>query len=140
MQGNLNQANTFELRGKSIHVSYTNTSVAGGPTFSYRDDRLSRSFSGEEIRVADTELGQLITVTLEAVPDLKVVTFTLVLPIVTVSQLNTQIGIKVPGITVNNPTTIGGPKLLGPGPQKLYSIINMKGTAQVFRVLARDPC
>lgn len=130
MQANLNQANTFELSGKSIHVSYASTSFAGVPTFSYRDDRLSRSFSGEEIRVADTELGQLITVTLEAIPDFKVVTFTLALPIVTVPQTNTPISIKVPGITVTNPTTIGGPKLLGPGPQKLYSIANMKGTAQ----------
>ena len=132
MQANLNQANIFELRGKSIHVSYASTSFAGVPTLSYRDDRLSLSFSGEEIRVADTELGQLITVTLEAIPDFKVVTFTLALPIVTVPQLNTPIGIKVPGITVTNPDTIGGPKLLGPGPQKLYSIVNMKGTAQFF--------
>jgi len=130
MQANLNQANTFELSGKSIHVSYASTSFAGVPTFSYRDDRLSRSFSGEEIRVADTELGQLITVTLEANPDLKVVTFTLALPIVTVPQIGAPISIKVPGVTVTNPTTIGGPKLLGPGPQKLYSIVNMKGTAQ----------
>lgn len=113
-------------------MSYASTSFAGVPTLSYRDDRLSRSFSGEEIRVADTELGQLITVTLEAIPDFKVVTFTLALPIVTVPQINTPIGIKVPGVTVTNPTTIGGPKLLGPGPQKLYSIVNMKGTAQFF--------
>jgi hypothetical protein len=132
MQANLNQANSFELRGKSIHVSYESTSFTGVPTLSYRDDRLSLSFSGDEIRVADTELGQLITVTIEAIPDLKVVTFTLALPIVTVPQGNTPIGIKVPGITVTNPTTIGGPKLLGPGPQKLYSIVNMKGTAQFF--------
>ncbi|SFN32607.1 hypothetical protein SAMN05216386_0489 [Nitrosospira briensis] len=114
MQANLNRANTFELSGKSIHVTYTSTGISGQPTFSYRDDRLSRSFSGEEIRVADTELGQLITVTLEAIPDFKVVTVTLALPVVTVPQANTPIGITVPGITVTNPTTIGGPKLLGP--------------------------
>lgn len=133
MQANLNQANTFELNGKSIHVSYASTSFTGVATFNYRDDRLSRSFSGEEIRVADTELGQLITVTLEAIPDFKVVTFTLALPVVTLSETNTPIGITVPGITVTNPTTIGGPKLLGPGPEKLYSIVNMKGTAQFFQ-------
>lgn len=133
MQTNLNHANTFELSGKSIHVSYTSTGIAGQPTFSYRDNQLSRSFSGEEIRVADTELGQLITVTLEAIPDFKVVTFTLALPIVTVPQINTPIGITVPGITVTNLTTIGGPKLLGPGPEKLYSIVNMRGTAQFFQ-------
>lgn len=133
MQANLNQANTFELRGKSIHVTYTSTGIAGQPTFSYRDNQLSRSFSGEEIRVEDTELGQLITVTLEAMPDLKVVTFTLALPIVTVPESNTPIGITIPGITVTTLTTIGGPQLLGPGPEKLYSIVNMRGTAQFFQ-------
>jgi hypothetical protein len=53
----LSQANTFELSGKSIHVSYSSTSFTGVPLFSYRDDRLSRSFSGEEIHVEDTDVG-----------------------------------------------------------------------------------
>lgn len=45
MQANLNQANSFELSGKSIHVTYTSTGISDQPTFGYRDDRLSRSFS-----------------------------------------------------------------------------------------------
>jgi hypothetical protein len=82
----LSQANTFELSGKSIHVSYSSTSFTGVPLFSYRDDRLSRSFSGEEIHVEDTDVGQLVTVTLEAVADGDRVTFSLVLPIVTLRK------------------------------------------------------
>lgn len=109
MQADLIEPTLLNSVEKSIHVTYTSTGISGQPTFSYRDDWLSRSFSGEEIRVADTELSQLITVTLEAIPDFKVVTFTLVLPVVTVPQTNTPIGITVPGITVINPTTIGGP-------------------------------
>ena len=124
----LSQANTFELSGKSIHVSYSSTSFTGVPTFSYRDNRLSRSFSGEEIHLQDTEVGQLVTVTLEAGADGDRVTFSLALPTVTLRR-DAAIRIKVPGLTVTNPSTIAGPP---PGPQKLYSIVNMKGTAQFF--------
>jgi hypothetical protein len=121
------QANLFELHGHSIHVTYSSSSILGGPILSYRDDQKSLSFTGKEIMSSNNELGELITVTLESIPDLKTVIFSLVLPIVTVMPQSGGIRIKVPGITTTNPTTIAGPP---PGPQKLYSIINLRGTAQ----------
>ncbi len=121
------QANLFELSGKSIHVTYSSTNILGGPIFSYRDNQFSKSFQGEEIGLQETELGQLITVTLETIPDLRTVTFSLVLPVVTVMPHSTGTRIQVPGLTVTNPTTIIGPPL---GPQKLYSIVKLRGTAQ----------
>lgn len=121
------QANLFELSGASIQVSYSSTSILGGPIFSYRDNQLSRSFRGKEVRLQDTEVGQLITVTLETIPDLRTVTFSLVLPVVTVMPQSSGTCIKVPGITTTTPTTIAGPP---PGPQQLYSIVNLSGTAQ----------
>jgi len=121
------QANLFELSRGAIHVTYSTTNILGGPIFNYRDNQISRSFRGEEIRIQDTDVGQVITVTLEAIPDLKTVTFSLLLPIVTVMPQSSGIRIKVPGITTTNPTTIAGPP---PGPQKLYSVVNLRGTAQ----------
>lgn len=78
------QANLFELSRGDIHVTYSTTNILGGPIFSYRDNQLSRSFRGEEICIQDTCLGQLVTVTLETIPDLRTVSFTLIVPIVTV--------------------------------------------------------
>jgi hypothetical protein len=126
MQG-FTRANLFELNGNLIHVTFSSTNILGGPILSYRDDQRSLSFRGEEIRIQQTELGELITVTLEAVPDLKTVTFSLLLPVVTVMPQSSGIRIKVPGITTTNPTTIAGPP---PGPQQLYSLVNLRGTAQ----------
>jgi hypothetical protein len=123
----LTRANLFELSGGSIHVTYSSTSILGGPILSYRDNQRNLSFTGESIRLLDTELGQLITVTLEAIPDLKTVTFSLLLPIVTVMSQSSGLQIRVPSITTTNPTTIAGPPL---GPQQLYSVINLRGTAQ----------
>jgi hypothetical protein len=121
------RANLFELRGDSIQVSYSSTNILGGPILSYRDPQRSLSFRGEEIRSQDTELGELITVTLEVIPDLRTITFTLILPIVNVIPQSSGIYIQVPGVTTTNITTIAGPPL---GPQKLYSVVNLQGTAQ----------
>jgi hypothetical protein len=126
MQG-FTRANLFELSGNQIHVTFSSTSILGGPILSYRDDQRSLSFRGDEIRIQSTELGELISVTLEAIPDLKTVTFSLLLPVVTVMPQSSGIRIKVPGITTTNPTTIAGPP---PGPQQLYSLVNLRGTAQ----------
>jgi hypothetical protein len=121
------QANLFELSRGAIHVTYSTTSILGGPIFNYQDNQISRSFQGEEIRIQETEVGQLITVTLETIPDLRTVTFSLILPIVTVIPQSTGTRIRAPGITTTAPTTIAGPP---PGPQQLYSIVRLRGTAQ----------
>jgi hypothetical protein len=126
MQG-FTKANLFELSSSSIHVTYSSTSILGGPLLSYRDSQLSLSFSGKDIRIQDTEVGQLISVTLESIPDLKTVTFSLILPMVTVMQQSSGTRIKVVGLTTTEPTTIAGPP---PGPQKLYSAVTLRGTAQ----------
>jgi hypothetical protein len=121
------QANLFELSRRDIHVTYSTTSILGGPIFSYRDNTISRSFQGDEIRIQDTDIGQLVTVTVEAIPDLRTVTFSLLLPVVTVLPQSTGAHVRVPGITATAPTTIAGPP---PGPQHLYSVVNLRGTAQ----------
>jgi hypothetical protein len=123
----LTQANLFELMGKGLQVTFGGTSLLGGPTLSYRDRNISRFFQGEEISIIETDLGQEITVTLEIVPDLVITTFTLVLPLVTVMQDSAGVCLETFGVRVTNPTTIAGPP---PGPQKLYKVTSLQGTAQ----------
>ncbi|MBX3324564.1 MAG: hypothetical protein U0223_14740 [Nitrospira sp.] len=120
-------ANLFELSGGTIHVTYSTTSILGGPIFSYRDNLLSLSFSGAEIHIEETALGQVVTVTLEAIPDLRTVSFSLVVPAVTVMPQSSGTRIKVLGVRTTAPTTIAGPP---PGPQLLYSAVYLRGTAQ----------
>lgn len=109
-----------------INVTYSTTSFSGKPIFSYRDNIRSLSFSGNEINIQDTPIGQLVTVTIETIPDLRTIEFSLIIPVVTVMKQSTGTCIKVPGITTTSPTTIAGPP---PGPQQLDSITNLRGTA-----------
>ncbi|MBL8036331.1 MAG: hypothetical protein JSS38_04280 [Nitrospira sp.] len=120
-------ANLFELSGGTIHVTYSTTSILGGPLFSYRDNHLSLSFSGAEIHIEETVLGQVVTVTLEAIPDLRTVSFSLIVPAVTVMPQSSGTRIKVLGVRTTAPTTIAGSP---PGPQLLYSAVYLRGTAQ----------
>jgi len=121
------QANHFELRSEKIEVLYDMTSISGQPLFNYRDDCFDQSFTGEEIRIQETEVGQLITVTLEEVADLRTVTFTLILPMVNLGGESDKSSVEVPGIVTTTHTTIQGP---GAGPEKTYSTVALQGTAR----------
>ena len=122
----LEQANLFELASRSIQVTFSSTSITGRPLLSYRDHHLQLNFEGEEIDIRDTQIGQLITVTLETIPDLRTVTFTLILPLVNVMRQSGGIRVSVPGIRTITHT----PLVPGPGAEKNYAIVNLEGTAQ----------
>jgi hypothetical protein len=107
--------------------SRTASSFTGQRQFNYRDVSTNHTFVGEEISLRDTEIGQLITVTLETVPDLRTVTFTLILPLVNVLPQSGGTRVQVPGILTTTHTTVSGPGL---GAEKSYSTVNLQGTAQ----------
>lgn len=121
------QANLFELSDGSIQVTYMSSGLDGNPLFSYRDGTMNCQFSGDEIRSVTTEIGELLTVILEQTVDVRTVTFTLVLPLVTVLPGSAGAHIQVIGITTTTHTSIAGSVL---GPQKTYSPVTLNGTAQ----------
>ncbi|HWM07124.1 MAG TPA: hypothetical protein VNP92_32705, partial [Actinophytocola sp.] len=69
------EANLFTVTGPIV-IRYSRTSITGEPQFSYQDAELDLSVSGEDIAREDTPLGEIVTVTLEDVPDAFVRTFT----------------------------------------------------------------
>jgi hypothetical protein len=74
------EANTFNITG-SIVISYSRTSVTGVPVFSYNDGELNLNFSGsDDIAQKDTPLGEIVTITLQNIPDAFIRTFTLLVP------------------------------------------------------------
>lgn len=127
MVNKFQQANMFELSGDYIQVTYSSSSFTGDPLFSYRDPSTNVQFSGNDIRSESTEIGELLTVTLEQISDLRTVTFTLVLPVVNLLPKSAGTCIQVPGITTTTHTSIAGPVL---GPEKTYSQVTLSGTAQ----------
>jgi len=119
-------ANLFELSCSDTQITYSTTSFAGPPQFSYSGPHGDHTFSGDEIGTQRTALGTEVTVTLESVPDLQTVTLTVVLPDVDATT-GEEYSFKTVGIFTTNHTTIAGP----PPVAQSYEIIELDGVARI---------
>ena len=120
------QANLFELACGDTSITYSTSSFAGPPLFSYKGPEGELSFSGDEIDTRETALGTEVTVTLEAVPDLRTVTLTLLLPSFRLPA-DGDAEFDTLAITSTHPTTIAGPP---EGPGQTYEAIELHGVAK----------
>ena len=74
------EPNTYEFSGDDTQITYSTTGSDGKPTFSYSGPKGQHSFSGDEIQTLDSALGTEVTVTLEDVADLHIITLTFLVP------------------------------------------------------------
>ncbi|HVG59341.1 MAG TPA: hypothetical protein VNA24_12350 [Hyalangium sp.] len=81
-------ANTFTLRNRRIAVSYSATSFTGQPLMQFKDRQHEVNVGGDEIRQVETEIGTLVTITLEPDADAGGLLFTLVVPRVVLASPN----------------------------------------------------
>ncbi len=85
MASQINESNQFDLHGigyrcTDIHILYSKTSITGKPTFNYTDANGTYNFTGDQIRVLNTEIGTMVTVTLKLTVDAGNTTLTLLVP------------------------------------------------------------
>jgi hypothetical protein len=119
----LNHANLFNLKYKGEPISFTQANIAGDPILTYGN----RQFYGREISMLMTMVGELITVTLEAVPDGDSSHLSLLLPPTWVSGYE-SVAIEAMVIETVTRSTIAGPP---PGQEVLYEhSAKVKGTAR----------
>ena len=121
--------NLFELSSSydDTQITYSTSSFAGPPQFSYSGPKGDHSFAGDEIASLQSALGTEVTVTLEAVPDLQTVTLTLVLPDIAIAFGEEQ-AFPTIGIFTTTATTIAGPP---PGAAQTYEVIALDGVAKL---------
>lgn len=120
------EANLFELQGDNAQISYSATSFTGEPQFTFSNQGESRRFSGSEIQVEDTGVGQIVTVKLQNNEgDEGLETLTLLLPVVQLSQL---LDVPIQTLAVLSRTLVR----VVPGASQLqtYNLLNLSGTAQ----------
>lgn len=127
------EANLFMFTGgrdlaTDTQITYSTSSFGGERQLTYRDETREMTFRGDEASVASSPLGTLVTVTVEAVPDLHTVTATLVLPSVNLGDMQ-MARFRALLVLTTNRTSIGGPQLVV-GPLQTYQTIKLKGVAQ----------
>lgn len=129
METQNNEPNLFLLTGKDTQITYSASSFTGQPQLHYQDHQRNLSFTGDQIRSLDTEIGSLITVNLEDIPDFRTITLTLLLPTINLGELR-EISFATQAILTTHHTSIGGPQLLK-GALQTYRVMQLHGTAKV---------
>lgn len=125
----VNEPNSFELKGKSISVSYATTSFTGEPTLTYTDGAATRSFRGQEIRQEACAIGRLVTVTLKQDADLGETTLTLLVPATNVGMDGADTPLTTTVIVTTHRSSIGGPVLVK-GVLQTYRVEEVSGIAR----------
>ena len=120
--------NLYNLQGKDFSAIYSTSSISGKPQLSVERKGKVENYQGDEIRRLDTEMrSSLITVNLEAQPDLYTLTLTLAIPPMNLD--GTEAPFKTFGVLTTNRTSIGGPNLVE-GQIASYEIVSLTGQAK----------
>jgi hypothetical protein len=113
-----NEPNHFVLTGEGAQLSYTTTGIDGQLRFNYEIGEYTGTARGDQIRVEQTEIGQLVTVTVATVPDLHTITLSVLLPAihlggpaVDVSGGEDQGAFQTQAVLTTHHTSFGGPRL-----------------------------
>ena len=114
-------ANDFQLSLGRTTISFTPANFAGQPLLNF-DDGVNppRAFMGDDqVGLEGSALGALVTVTLEAIPDLETHLLTPVLPEVLIKDKPEKVAVPVIFHTVRT-SIIGKPT--SPGPVQTYDV------------------
>ena len=119
--------NLYIVHGHGLHVTYSTSGFDGKPHFDYHDSHGTHAFSGDQIRTEQTEIGTLVSVTIQLTVDSGSTSFSLLVPTVNLGSAN-SVPISTVGITTRHKFSII--QSLNLGQTELYSTTNLTGTAQ----------
>src|SRR5205807_8186817 len=81
----------FTLRGGHLYIVFAPSAVDAKSHLAFRDATQTLNFSGDQIRTVDTEIGTMVTVTIQMTVDTGSTSFTLFVPQVNLQSPETQI-------------------------------------------------
>jgi hypothetical protein len=90
--------NLYELKNGSIKIIYSTSGNDGQPHLSYKKGKIQRSFSGEEIRTIETDLGTVVSVTTVMSVDTGSTSFSVLIPKVNLDNTRKPAKIATQGI------------------------------------------
>jgi hypothetical protein len=118
--------NTFELGNRRISVSFSATSITGDPLVHYKDRQREVNARGDEIIQVETEIGTLVTITLEPDADAGSLLFTLVIPRAVLATAGAELPIATQGIYTRSRQL---PRLPASAQLQTSDVVELKGSA-----------
>ncbi|WNG23731.1 hypothetical protein F0U62_06590 [Cystobacter fuscus] len=117
--------NQYVLGGKGVRVEYSATSITGDPLLHYRDATHEVNARGEEIRQQETELGTLVTVTLEPDADAGALLLTVIIPRAQLRDTGGEVQIVTNAVL----TRSRFPRLPADAQLQSYRFLSLRGVA-----------
>src|SRR4051812_46159944 len=121
-------ANYYQLHGHQLSVTYTTAGIDGQPSLEYQDAHQMLHFHGTDVRRVDSEIGQLVTVTIRRTVDTGSTSFTLLVPQVRLSGVGQQAPVTTQGITTIHRFSV----LPIRGQTELYHFTALTGIAEML--------
>lgn len=81
-------ANLYQLAGHGIHFTYSASGIDGQPHLEIHDAQIQTSARGDDIRVHESEIGTLVTISVRKTVDTGSTTLTVLLPRVVLDATN----------------------------------------------------
>jgi len=119
-------ANTFMIRNRRVAVTFSATSITGEPLLQFKDRQHEVSVRGDELRLVETEVGTLVTVTLEPDADAGGLLFTLVVPRVVLASPQGEQTVATQGFYTRSRLT---PRLPANVQLQTYDAEDLRGSA-----------
>jgi hypothetical protein len=124
------QPNEYTLTGGNIKFTYVKNNFLGQPFVSYTENGQTRDFFGTAVRVLETGIGTLVTVTTHMTIDTGGTEFSVLLPVIELADVSKTQNFATDGII----THFKGPDSFPvTGVRETYNFIPMNGTARVIR-------
>jgi hypothetical protein len=120
----IEQPNFFTLSGAGVTITLQLSGVTGQPVLTYQDSHQATNFTGEELTLEDTALGQLVSVPIVKSVDAGFTAFSVVIP--NINLIGGHHHVDTIGITSTHRTTLAGP---AQGQLSTYHVVHLHGTA-----------
>ena len=118
--------NEYRLHNQGVKVTYVTNNFQGGPTFTY-DDGKAKTFRGPDVRILQTEIGNLVSVTLLETIDTGSTSYSVLIPIISLPNTTANQKFHTAGVKTAHKT------FLSPPPKSLiesYQVDKLEGVAQ----------
>ena len=125
----MEQANLFELKNAQLKITFSASGLDGKPSLGYHKGATEMQFRGKQLRMRETEIGTLVSVTLKEVPDAYSSVFSLLIPQVNIPSGEGGVHVLVKGFETRVRSSIGGPNLVN-GQVQTYKSVSLSGVAK----------
>lgn len=127
MSNELVQVKTYHVEGDGITLYFLGDDPAA-LELTYNDAQGERKFSGKDISQQETPTGLMVSVMMEAIPDLRTVVLSLALPAANRPADMRSVMLKTFAVRTTNHTTIAEPGIIE-GATQTYEVFVLDGNA-----------